>query len=33
MTPRRLAFGEVPSISQLVGLAVVVIGFRLTQKS
>ena len=28
-----LTLGEVPSISQLVGLAIVVIGFRLTQKS
>jgi drug/metabolite transporter (DMT)-like permease len=28
-----LALGEVPSISQLAGLVVVVIGFRLTQKS
>jgi len=27
-----LALGEVPSLSQLAGLAVVVIGFRLTQK-
>ena len=27
-----LALGEVPSISQLVGLVVVVVGFRLTQK-
>jgi drug/metabolite transporter (DMT)-like permease len=28
-----LALGEVPSVSQLIGLVVVVIGFRLTQKS
>ena len=27
-----LALGEAPSVSQLVGLAVVVVGFRLTQK-
>jgi drug/metabolite transporter (DMT)-like permease len=27
-----LALGVVPSISQLVGLAIVVIGFRLTQQ-
>ena len=27
-----LVLGEVPSLSQLAGLAVVVIGFRLTQK-
>ncbi len=28
-----LALGEVPSVSQLVGLAIVIVGFRLTQKS
>jgi drug/metabolite transporter (DMT)-like permease len=28
-----LALGEIPSVSQLVGLLVVVVGFRLTQKS
>jgi drug/metabolite transporter (DMT)-like permease len=28
-----LALGEVPSVSQLVGLAIVVVGFRLTQQS
>jgi drug/metabolite transporter (DMT)-like permease len=28
-----LALGEVPSISQLIGLAVVLVGFRLTQTS
>jgi drug/metabolite transporter (DMT)-like permease len=27
-----LALGEVPSLSQLAGLAVVVVGFRLTQQ-
>jgi drug/metabolite transporter (DMT)-like permease len=28
-----LAVGEVPSVSQLIGLAIVVVGFRLTQKN
>ena len=28
-----LALGEVPSISQLIGLAIVIVGFRLTQKT
>jgi drug/metabolite transporter (DMT)-like permease len=28
-----LALGEVPSVSQLIGLVVVVIGFRLTQQN
>jgi drug/metabolite transporter (DMT)-like permease len=27
-----LALGEVPSVSQLIGLIVVVVGFQLTQK-
>jgi drug/metabolite transporter (DMT)-like permease len=28
-----IALGEVPSLQQLIGLAVVIIGFRLTQKT
>ena len=28
-----LALGEVPSMSQLAGLAIVLVGFRLTQKA
>ena len=28
-----VALGEVPTVSQIIGLAVVVIGFRLTQRS
>jgi drug/metabolite transporter (DMT)-like permease len=28
-----LALGEVPSVSQLIGLVIVVIGFRLTQQN
>jgi drug/metabolite transporter (DMT)-like permease len=28
-----LALGEVPSVLQLVGLAIVLVGFRLTQKA
>jgi drug/metabolite transporter (DMT)-like permease len=28
-----LALGEVPSIAQLTGLTIVLVGFRLTQKS
>jgi len=28
-----LALGEVPSVSQLIGLAIVIVGFRLTQKA